>query len=149
MDDDAAEGISVGLLRLSKQLPPHEFFYHFNCANRQIYLKRIKDLKNIGRDYSSSHLRMEGYHREPRCQVQFIENRASESQVFEHQGNLFSDGADVNFLLPMHPDVDFVVRTTDNLDDFSLILLPEGLTFSIQNFQIDAGSLSDLIQFYD
>lgn len=81
--------------------------------------------------------------------MQFIENRASESQVFEHQGNLFSDGADVNFLLPMHPDVDFVVRTTDNLDDFSLILLPEGLTFSIQNFQIDAGSLSDLIQFYD
>lgn len=63
---------------------------------------------------------------------------------------LFSDEEDVNFLLPDCKDVDYIIKTSDNIAEFSLILLPENMMFQIQNLELTSDDeLFHLIQYYE
>jgi hypothetical protein len=53
-------------------------------------------------------------------------------------------------LLDHFQDVDYLIKTSETFDDFSLILLPENLVFKTQEFTLSSDEeLYQLIQYYE
>lgn len=150
LDDEEEDNLNLGLLRMAKELPAHEFFYEINQNNPDSPFRRIKDLVKKGRYHDYTHLRFEAHHRESKNCIQLISNHSVKTDVKAIKTELFSDEEDVNFLLPFHKEVDYIVRISDNVADFSLILWPENIMFSIQDYCLSSrDELSELIQYYE
>lgn len=150
LDDEDEQAIELGLIRLAKDLPAHELFYHINAANDGLNFKRKNDLHVCGSYFNFAHLRFETYDFATKNCIQFISNRSVTSEQKKQQNELFSNEENINFLLPFHREVDYIVKTSDNIDDFSLILLPENFMFPIQPFTLHSGdALYDIIQYYE
>lgn len=149
LSDEEEDDLTLGLVRLAKEVPDFELFFNINSLNRSKF-SRIKDLKKTGNYKDHFHPRFETYHFETKTCIQFISNKSSEFLAKKQQTELFSDEDDVHYLLPTYQEVDYIIKMSDVIPDFSLILLPENLMFPIQDYQLNSGSeLFQLIQYYE
>ena len=63
---------------------------------------------------------------------------------------LFPGEEEIKFLLDNFQDVDYLLKTSEPFDDFSLILHPENIMFPIQIFPLSPKEeLYQVIQYYD
>ena len=146
-DDD--EEITLGLVRLAKEIPEHELFYQLNILN-SFQFSRIKDLVYNGIYYDYSFPRFEGFHRDSKVCIQFIANKSSQYIQKKVSTELFSGEQETKFLLDHFQDVDYLLKTSEPFDDFSLILLPENKVFQIQSFPLSPiEELYQIIQYYE
>lgn len=149
LDTDEDEEINVGLVRTAKQLPDYELFFHLNQIN-SFSFERISDITLCGTYYDYSFTRFQGYHHASKNCYQFISNKNNASVQKKVSNELFADEEAHKYLLESFQDVDYIIKTSDQFDDFSLILLPENLMFQIQSFTIDQDSeLFQIIQYYE
>lgn len=146
-DDD--EEITLGLVRLAKEVPEHELFYQLNLLN-SFKFSRIADLVYHGTYYDYSFPRFEGFHCDTKVCIQFISNKSSQNIQKKVSKELFSGEQETKFLLDHFQDVDYLLKTSEPFGDFSLILLPENLMFQIQNFPLSPiEELYHIIQYYE
>ena len=149
LDLDEEPEIEIGLLRLSKKMPEHEFFFHLNRHN-PFQFSRIRDFIVQGEYFEHHFPRFEAYHHQTKTCIKIIKNLSADCVQLKPQTELFNPESNVKFLLNHHEDVDYILTASDGIADFSLILLPENLMFQIQNFQISPEEgLYQLIQYYE
>lgn len=141
--------ITLGLVRLVKEVPDYELFFHLNKLNN-FKFSRIKDIIHFGTYYHYHFPRFQAFHGDSQVCIHFILNKCSESHQIAKPTELFTGEEDVKYLLPNYTDVDYLLKTSEPFGDFSLILLPENLMFQIQDFQLSPmEELYQLIQYYD
>lgn len=150
LDTEDEPELQLSLVRLAKDLPAHELFYHINSSNDSLTFKRIRDLSFQGQFNDYQHIRFQAWHCDTKSFLQFIANKSTSFTVKQPQNQLFAEEEDINYLLPFHKEVDYVLKSSDNVADFSVILLPENLTFPIQPYTLASDDpLYDLIQYYE
>ena len=148
-DEIEFEDITIGLVRLAKYLPDHEFFFKIN-AQEQLNFSRVKDLVLHGSYYDYYFPRFEAYHKTSKTCFTFISNRSSESKQKKIQTELFSGEENIKFLLNNQPDVEYILHSSEQFDDFSVISLPENLVFPIQDYILSSDEeLYQIIQYYE
>ncbi len=149
LDSEIEEDLDIGLIRLIKPQPDHEFFYKINSAGDTKF-SRIQDLVLSGNYYDYHFSRFEGYDSETGLCVQFISNKSIFNNKKKEITELFSDETELKHLLPGFQDVDYIVKTSDGIANFSLLLNPENIMFQIQSFQLSSDTeLYQLIQYYE
>ena len=149
LDGEDDEDLTIGLVRLTKEIPDYELFYTINTINGSDF-KRIEDLTKIGTYYDYSHPRFEAYQKDTKACIQFIANISAQSIQKQEVTELFVEEDNVNYLLPNHKDVDYLLKSSDSFADFSVILLPENLMFQMQDFELSSNDeLYQLIQYYE
>ena len=143
------EEITLGLVRLIKEVPDYELFYHLNSLN-PFKFTRIKDLLFQGTYYDYYYPRFQAFHHDSKICIHFIANKSSYSVQKKISTELFNTEVDTKYLLDHFPDVNYIIKTSEPFDDFSVILLPENLMFQIQDFQLSPiEELYQLIQYYE
>lgn len=146
-DDD--EEITIGLIRLAKEVPDYQLFYHLNSIN-PFQFSRIDDFMYRGNYYDYCFPRFQAYDSETKVCIDLIANKSSHSNQTQISTELFSGEQETRFLLENFHDVDYLIKTTDSFDDFSLISLPENILFQIQNYTLSPDEeLYQLIQYYE
>lgn len=149
LDDFETDEISVGLVRLAKKIPDYEFFFRINEVNN-FNFSRIEDLVIQGKYFNYSFPVFEGYSKDEKACFRFIGNKSSESTQKEEITELFTDEQNVKLLINDHPDIDYIINSSDKIADFSLILLPENTAFAIQEISIQPDNeLYQTIQYYE
>lgn len=149
LDIDHDDDIKIGLVRLAKEVPDYELFYHLNALNPFVF-RRISDLIYHGRFSDYSFPRFEAFHHSTQVCIRFISNRAVHVQHKLPPPELFTGEEDAGHLLRNSRDVDYLIATSEPFDDFSVILLPENLMFQIQDFHVSPDAeLYQLIQYYE
>lgn len=149
LEIDEDDEITIGLIRLAKEVPDHELFYHINNLN-PFQFKRISDLKLQG--YYSDYFfpRYEAFHNDSQICIHIIANQSSESVQKKKSTELFTGEENLRYLLDDQNDVEYLIKTSEPFGDFSVILLPENLMFQIQDFQLSPHeALYQLIQYYE
>lgn len=146
--DEPEEDLQIGLLRLAKEVPDYELFYHINLLNN-FQFSRIEDFVYHGNYYDYFFPRFQSFYSESKVCIQFIANKSSHYLQKEVSNELFSEEAENEILLKHFQEADYLIKTSEPFDDFSVILLPENLTFQIQNFQLSSqDELYALMQYY-
>ena len=149
LDDIEFEDITIGLVRLAKNIPDYEFFYKVNQIN-DLNFKRIDDLIFHGSYYDYFFTRFEAYHKFTKTCFTFISNKSSESKQKKIQTELFSEEGNIKFLLNNQADVEYILHTSEQFPEFSVILLPENLVFPIQDYTLSSDEeLYQIIQYYE
>ncbi|AKK72105.1 IPExxxVDY family protein [Chryseobacterium gallinarum] len=149
LDDIEFEDITIGLVRLAKNIPAHEFFYKINQSN-DLNFSRKKDLIFHGDYYDYFFPRFEAYHKFTKTCFTFISNKSSESKQKKIQTELFTEEENIKFLLNNQVDVEYILHTSEQFPDFSVILLPENLVFPIQDYTLSSDEeLYQIIQYYE
>ncbi|ROH96701.1 IPExxxVDY family protein [Chryseobacterium daecheongense] len=149
IDDIEFEDITIGLVRLVKNIPDHEFFYKIN-KNSDLTFSRIKDLVYHGSYYDYHFPRFEAYHKFTKTCFTFISNQSSESKQKKQQTELFSEEENIKFLLNNQVEVEYILHSSEQFPDFSVILLPENLVFPIQDYTLSSDEeLYQIIQYYE
>jgi len=149
LDDIEFEDIAIGLVRLAKDIPAHEFFYKINQANN-LSFSRKKDLVFHGGYYDYFFPRFEAYHKFSKTCFTFISNKSSESKQKKVQTELFTEEENIKFLLNNQVDVEYILHSSEQFPDFSVILLPENLVFPIQDYTLSSDEeLYQIIQYYE
>ncbi|MET3035244.1 IPExxxVDY family protein [Chryseobacterium sp. NRRL B-14859] len=149
LDDIEFEDIAIGLVRLAKDIPAHEFFYKINQSNN-LNFSRKKDLVFHGDYYDYFFPRFEAYHKFSKTCFTFISNKSSESKQKKVQTELFTEEENIKFLLNNQVDVEYILHTSEQFPDFSVILLPENLVFPIQDYTLSSEEeLYQIIQYYE
>ena len=148
--DDFEDGeITVGLLRLARQIPDFEFFFNINTINTFCF-SRTEDLKIVGAYYDYFFSVFEGYSSNSKTCFRFISNKSWKSIQKKEVTELFTNEHNIKLLLENDADIDYIIRSSDKFADFSLILLPENLTFSLQEITITSDTeLYQTIQYYE
>lgn len=147
--DDDDEEITIGLVRLTKEIPAHEFFFQLNHLNA-FNLTRITDLVIHGIYYDYHFPRFETFHHQTKVCIQFIANKSAQSSQKKISTELFSGEQENKVLIERFQDVDYLLKISDPFADFSLILLPENLMFQIQDFSLSPiEELYQIIQYYE
>ncbi len=148
-DDTECEDIAVGLVRLAKHIPDHEFFFKVNLKN-SLNFERIDDLIIQGIFYDYHFPRFEAYHQVTRCCFTFIANKSSESKQKKTHTELFLQEENIKFLLNNQVEVQYILHSSEQFPDFSVILLPENLVFPIQDYTLSSEEeLYQIIQYYE
>lgn len=149
LEIDADEEITLGLVRLAKQVPDYELFYHLNTLNT-FQFKRVNDLVFHGTYYDYYYPKFEAFHHDSKICIHFIANKSDHSVLKKESTELFGNEEDRKFLLENYEDVDYIISTSEPFGDFSVILLPENLMFQIQDFHLcPSAELYHLIQYYE
>ncbi|MCY0970285.1 IPExxxVDY family protein [Chryseobacterium wangxinyae] len=149
LDDIEFEDITIGLVRLAKNIPDHEFFFKINI-NNDLKFSRIKDLVFNGIYYDYFFPRYEGYHKYTKTCFTFIANKSSESNQKKLQTELFAEEDNIKFLLNNQTEVEYILHSSEQFPDFSVILLPENLVFPIQDYNLSSEEeLYQIIQYYE
>lgn len=149
LDDIEFEDITIGLVRLAKDVPAHEFFYKINQTNN-LNFSRKKDLVFHGGYYDYFFPRFEAYHKYTKTCFTFISNKSSESKQKKIQTELFTEEENIKFLLNNQVDVEYILHSSEQFPDFSVILLPENLVFPIQDYTLSSDEeLYQIIQYYE
>ncbi|WP_426274142.1 IPExxxVDY family protein [Chryseobacterium sp. S-02] len=149
LDDIEFEDITIGLVRLAKNIPDHEFFYKIN-QNNDLIFSRKKDIILHGDYYDYFFARFEAYHKFTKTCFTFISNKSSESKQKKIQTELFSEEENIKFLLNNQVDVEYILHSSEQFPDFSVILLPENLVFPIQDYTLSSEEeLYQIIQYYE
>ncbi len=149
LDDTGAEEPTIALVRLAKELPDFEFFFHINRVNTFSF-QRIKDIIVEGEYYRYFFPVFEGYSKECQTCYRFISNKSSESFQKKEINELFIEEQSIKFLLNNFHDTDYIICSPDSITDFSVILLPEKLTFQIQEIVLTSDEeLYHILQYYE
>lgn len=149
LEIDEDDEITLGLVRLVKEVPDYELFFHLNELN-PFKFTRISDLIFHGEYYDYHFPRFEAYHQDSKICIHFIKNLSTHSIQKKKSTELFNTEEDTRYLLGNFPDVDYLIKTSEPFGDFSVILLPENLMFQIQDFQLSPiEELYQLIQYYE
>ncbi|NIF03883.1 IPExxxVDY family protein [Chryseobacterium sp. Tr-659] len=149
LDDIEFEDIAIGLVRLAKDIPAHEFFYKINQTNN-LSFSRKKDFVLHGDYYDYFFPRFEAYHKYSKTCFTFISNKSSESKQKKVQTELFTQEENIKFLLNNQVDVEYILHSSEQFPDFSVILLPENLVFPIQDYTLSSDEeLYQIIQYYE
>ena len=149
LDDFEEEDLLLGLIRTVKQLPDHEFFFHVNCINN-FYFKKIEDLKYSGEFYDHCFSVYEGYDKVNKTCIKIIGNRSVSSVQKKEITELFIHEEKEKFLITKYKDIDYIIKTSDCIDDFSLILLQNSLAFEIQEYILSSEEeLYQTIMYYE
>ncbi|BAP33494.1 uncharacterized protein CHSO_4457 [Chryseobacterium sp. StRB126] len=149
LDDIEFEDIAIGLVRLAKDIPAHEFFYKINQLNN-LSFSRKKDMVFHGDYYDYFFPRFEAYHKFSKTCFTFISNKSSESKQKKVQTELFTEEENIKFLLNNQVDVEYILHSSEQFPDFSVILLPENLVFPIQDYTLSSEEeLYQIIQYYE
>ncbi len=149
LEDTEFEDIAIGLVRLAKNVPDHEFFFKVNQRN-DLNFKRIADLIYHGSYYDYYFPRFEAYHKFTKTCFTFISNRSAESKQKKIQTELFSGEENIKFLLNNQVEVQYILHSSEQFPDFSVILLPENLVFPIQDYTLGSEEeLYQIIQYYE
>ncbi|WP_426476114.1 IPExxxVDY family protein [Chryseobacterium sp. CBSDS_008] len=149
LDDIEFEDIAIGLVRLAKDIPAHEFFYKINHTN-DLNFSRKEDLVLHGGYYDYFFPRYEAYHKFTKTCFTFISNKSSESKQKKIQTELFTEEENIKFLLNNQVDVEYILHSSEQFPDFSVILLPENLVFPIQDYTLSSEEeLYQIIQYYE
>ena len=148
LEEDLSE-IDVGLIRLAKPIPEHEFFFNINEINI-FKFTRVQDVQ-IKEEYFDHYFsRYQAYDSSSKNCFNFISNKSIRSVQKKEQHMLFSDESNIKFLLNLHQDVDYILTNSDMFGEFSLILLPENFVFQIQEYSLSSETeLYQLIQYYE
>ncbi|MCJ8153530.1 IPExxxVDY family protein [Chryseobacterium sp. SSA4.19] len=148
-DDIEFENITIGLVRLAKHIPDHEFFYTVNQKN-DLNFKRIDDFIFQGSYYDYYFSRFEAYHKFSKTCFTFISNRSFESRQKKTHTELFLQEENIKFLLNNQAEVQYILHSSEQFPDFSVILLPENLVFPIQDYILSSEEeLYQIIQYYE
>lgn len=148
-EDIEFEDITIALVRLVKHIPDHEFFFKINQRNN-LKFSRIADLVFNGTYYDFYFPRFEAYHKQTKTCFTFISNRSSESKQKKLQTELFTEEENIKFLLNNHPDVEYILHSSEQFPDFSVILLAENLAFPVQDYKLGSDEeLYQIIQYYE
>ncbi|MBT2620724.1 MULTISPECIES: IPExxxVDY family protein [Chryseobacterium] len=149
IDDIEFEDIAIGLVRLAKNVFDHEFFFKINQSN-DLKFSRIDDLVFHGSYYDYYFSRFEAYHKFTKTCFTFISNKSSESKQKKIQTELFAEEENIKFLLNNQVDVEYILHSSEQFPDFSVILLPENLVFPIQDYTLSSDEeLYQIIQYYE
>ncbi|PWN63379.1 IPExxxVDY family protein [Chryseobacterium oncorhynchi] len=149
LDDIEFEDITIALVRLAKDIPAHEFFYKIN-QNNNLSFSRKKDLVFHGDYFDYFFPRYEAYHKFSKTCFTFISNKSSESKQKKVQTELFTEEENIKFLLNNQVDVEYILHSSEQFPDFSVILLPENLVFPIQDYTLSSDEeLYQIIQYYE
>ncbi|RMZ58063.1 IPExxxVDY family protein [Chryseobacterium nematophagum] len=149
IDDIEFEDITIALVRLVKNIPDHEFFFKVNQIN-ELKFSRIIDLIIHGAYYDYYFPRFEAYHKYTKTCFTFISNKSSDSKQKKLQTELFSEEKNIKFLLNNQADVQYILHSSEQFPDFSVILLPENLVFPIQDYTLSSDEeLYQIIQYYE
>lgn len=149
LDHEEEDELRVGLIRLVKKIPDYEFFYQLNLINDSAF-SRSSDFEIKRFFYNYHHFRYEGYLPDIKSCFSCFSNQSFTSFQKKNITELFSKEEDINYLLPNYKEVDFIIKTSDNFTDFSVILFPEKLIFPIQEYYISNDEeLYQLIQYYE
>ena len=149
LEIDEDDAITLGLVRLIKDVPDYELFHHLNVLN-PFKFSRIADLIFRGKYYDYHFPRFEAFHHDTKICIHFIANQSSESFQKKITTELFNTEGDTKNLLDHFPDVNYLIKTSEPFVDFSVILLPENLVFKIQDFELSPiEELYQLIQYYE
>lgn len=147
--EETDEEFILGLVRLVKEVPDHELFYHLNTIN-SFSFSRIDDFIFRGTYYDHHFPRFEAFHCDTKICMHFISNRSTEFIQKKIPDQLFAEEQENRFLLSHSPDVDYIIKTSEPFDDFSVILHPENLMFKIQEFKLSSHEeLYQTIQYYE
>ena len=148
LEEDLSE-INIGLIRLIKSIPEHEFFFLLNKIN-DFNFKRIDDIVISGEYFDHFFSRYQAYDKFSKNCYSFISNKSIRSEQKKAHNQLFLDESNIKFLLNLHQDADYILTNSDMFADFSLILLPENLVFQIQEYLLSSDEeLYQLIQYYE
>lgn len=149
LDDAPQESLTIGLIRLSQDLPSHELFFKINNLN-EFYFTRIKDLIIHGQYFLYHFPRFEAYHHLSKNRLQIISNKSEISYQIKEQSELFHAENDVSYIFNELREVDYLIKSADLIDDFSLILLPENSVFSVQSYVLSSDDERfQLINYYE
>ncbi|WP_417427606.1 IPExxxVDY family protein [Halpernia sp.] len=149
LDEEEEETTNLGLLRLSQELPAHELFYKINKLNA-FKFSRIKDLIIYGEFYQYNFPRFEAYHHLSKNCIQILSNKSAISHKIKEEKELFNFEEETSYLFSELQDVDYLIKTSDLIDEFSLILMPENFVFNIQTFPLSSiDERYELIQYYE
>lgn len=149
LDDLDEENETLGLIRAVKHLPDHEFIFHIN-QNNSFYFKRIDDLKYYGEYYDHSFPVFEGYDKVNKECIKIIANRSLPTDPKKEITELFIEEEDTMFLINKYRDIDYIIKTSDRINDFSLLLLPKFLAFEVQEYILSSDEeLYQMIQDYE
>lgn len=141
--------ITLGLVRLAKEVPHHELFFHINTIN-SFNFSRISDFIFEGNHFDYFFPRFEGFHSDSKICIHFIGNKSYHHIQKKISTELFSGEHETKILLEHFQDVDYIIKTSEPFDDFSLILLPENIVFKIQDFSLaPQEELYQIIQYYE
>lgn len=147
--DIEEEELRLGLLRLSHSIPDYEFFFKVNKLN-SFYFSRVKDFKIETQNYLHYHVRYQGYNASAKSTFSIIKNLSYRVEPCTTSVDLFSELRENTHLLPKYPDADYIILTKELFADFSLILLPENITFPLQNIILSPEEgLYKNIQYYE
>lgn len=148
-DDIEFEDITIGLVRLVKNIPDHEFFFKIN-QNNQLNFSRIEDLYFQGHHFDYYFPRFQAYHKFTKTFFTFIANKSSHSIQKKTQTELFLDEENIKFLLNNQREVEYIIHSSEQLSDFFVISLPENLVFPIQDYNLSSEEeLYQIIQYYE
>lgn len=147
IDDD--DEITIGLLRLAKEVPDYELFYQLNLLNPNKF-RRVKDLVFNGNYYDYHFPTFETFHHDSQVYFRIIANKSNPSILKKESTELFATETDNKYLIEKFDDVDYIIIASEPFDDFSVILLPENLLFKIQEFHVSSTEeFYHLIQYYE
>ena len=146
--EEEEEDITLGLVRLVKEIADYELFFHINALN-SLNFSRITDFIQEKSFYNYYFPRFQAFHTESQICVQFISNKSAHFIQKKTSLELFAEEQETKYLLPNFQDVDYLLWTSEPFDDFSVILLPENLVFQIQSFPLSSNEeLFQTIQYY-
>lgn len=149
LDQEEEESLNVGLIRLAKNIPDYEFFFQTNNLNFFQFIR--KDDFIIHAEYNDYYFSCYiAYDNVSKNIWKIFSNKSIETIKKKEQDKLFSDEQDIKFLLEQHQEVDYIISSGDDFVDFSVILLPENLSFPIQDFSLEPDEeLYQIIQYYE
>ncbi|MEC5157708.1 IPExxxVDY family protein [Chryseobacterium sp. MP_3.2] len=146
--EEEEEEITLGLVRLSKDVADYELFFQINTLNT-FKFSRIADYVHQGKYYEYHFPRFQAFHTDSRICIHFISNKSAQNILKKVSTELFSVEEQTLYLLDGFQDVDYLIWTSEPFDDFSVILLPENMVFQIQNFPLSSNEeLFHSIQYY-
>ncbi|SFI21493.1 IPExxxVDY family protein [Halpernia frigidisoli] len=149
LEEEEEENLNLGLLRLAQDLPAHELFFKINLLN-SFKFTRIIDLVVQGTFFQYNFARFQAYHHLDKNCLQIISNKSEVSYKIKEQKELFNSETEMAYIFEELPDVDYLIKTSDYIDDFSLILLPENSAFNIQTFSLSStNERYQLIKYYE
>lgn len=148
-DDIEFDDITIALVRLTKHIPDHEFFFKLNKQNNFTF-SRVDDLILHGTYFNHYFPRFEGYHKSTKTRFTFIANRSSQNKQKKISTELFLYEENIKFLLNNQSEVEYILLSSEQFPDFSVILLPENLVFPVQEYNLSSEEeLYQIIQYYE